>query len=295
MASEILVGEYKSAFKGKGLNFDSIREYQIGDDLRSIDWKVTARTSEPHVRQYHEERQLSIVLMLDLSASNDFGTHKKSKREIAVELCAVLAAIAVKNKDKVGLLIFTDDVELYVPPKEGKSHVFSLIRDLMTFKPKSKGTNIKNVLSNALNMIPRSSIVFMISDFVANKEQGLLEKLLPIGGDKSKKSLQIDFEREMKVMRKVQDVVAMSIRDPREFTLPNIGFVELLNPETGEKELLNLNRGSTRKRFKGVQTRYFAELKEKFKYMGVDLLDIRTDKPYVSQLLNLFLTRERRS
>lgn len=295
MASEILVGEYKSAFKGRGLNFDSIREYQPGDDIRLIDWKVTARMGDPFMRQYKEERQISIMLLLDLSASNNFGTCEKSKKDLATELSAILASLAIKNNDKVGLIIFTDQIELYVPPKQGKAHVFRIIKDLTTFKPKSQGTNFKEVLSSAMSMIPRNAVVFFISDFLPNRDGDSVVKFQSNGGHTRQDRVVLDFEKELKVMNKAQDLVALSIRDPREFYLPNIGFMEIWDPETGNKELLNLNRKSTRDKYKKVQEGFFSALKDKFRSMGIDFMDLRTNKSYTTQLLSFFLQRERRN
>ncbi len=273
MASEILSGEYKSAFKGKGLNFEAIRQYQVGDDIRNIDWKVTARMREPFIRQYKEERQLSIVIIVDLSASNNFGTQEQTKRELSVELASVLASLAIKSNDKVGMMLITDEVESYVPPKQGKAHIFRLIKDLLTFQPRSKRTDLKYALTEAISLIPRHAIVFLVSDFIDSA----------------------DYERELKVLRKTQDLIAISVRDPREFDLPNIGYIEVINPETGHKELLNLNKKSVRELFSYQQQQHLVNLKIKFKKLGIDFLDLSTDKPYVSTLLNLFLTRERRT
>lgn len=275
MASEILSGEYKSAFKGKGLNFDSIREYQFGDDIRSIDWKVTARMQNAFVRKYKEERQLSIVVIVDLSASNDFGTQAQTKKEMSTELASVLASLAIKNNDKVGMMLVTDEVESYIPPKQGKAHIFKLIKDLLTYKPKSKKTNLQHVLKEAIKVIPRHSVVFLISDFL--EDNGF------------------DYERELKVLAKTQDLIAVSIRDPREFSLPNIGYIEIADPETGKKQLVNLNRSDIREKFKETQLNHREDLKLRFKRMGVDFLDLLTSKPYINTLLNLFISRERRN
>lgn len=293
MASELLSGEYKSAFKGKGLNFEAIREYQIGDDIRGIDWKVTARMQAPFIRQYKEERQLSIVVILDLSASNDFGTQRQSKQEMAIELASVLASIAIKSNDKVGMMLITDEVESFIPPKQGKAHIFRLIKDLLTFKPKSKKTDLKRALQEAISIMPKHSVVFLISDFIKAKAP----KLQDLTGQASNEAFEqsFDYEQELKLLRKTQDLIAVSIRDPREFWLPNIGFIELINPETGQKQLLNLNKKSTRDLFAHLQTDHTTRLKAKFKRLGVDFLDLSTHKPYLSTLLHLFLTRERRS
>lgn len=282
MATEILSGEYKSAFRGKGLNFDKIREYQYGDDIRSIDWKVTARMREPFIRQYKEERQLSIVVVVDLSASNDFGTQQQSKKEMTTELASVLAALAIKNNDKVGMMLVTDTIESYIPPKQGKAHVFRIIKELLVFKPKSRKTNLRVVLEDAINLIPRNSVVFLLSDFInPNSDQDFEDSF--------------DYIRELKLLRKTQDIIAVSIRDPREFELPEIGLIEVVNPETGHKELLNLNRKSTRKLFFETQAGYLDFLVQKFKKLGIDFLNLQTDRPYIQTLLTLFLTRERRN
>lgn len=293
LASEMLSGEYKTAFKGKGLNFEAIREYQIGDDIRGIDWKVTARMQEPFIRQYKEERQLSIIVILDLSASNDFGTQKQSKQEMAIELASVLASIAIKSNDKVGMMLVTDQVESYIPPKQGKAHIFRLIKDLLTFKPKSKKTNLKRALQEAISLMPKHSIVFLISDFIKSKAPVVSE----LSSQSSTKSFEesFDYEKELKLLRKTQDLIAVSIRDPREFWLPNIGFIELINPETGHKQLVNLNRKATRDLFAHLQSDYVERLKAKFKRLGIDFLELSTQKPYIATLLHLFLTRERRS
>lgn len=280
MASDILSGEYKSAFKGKGLNFESIREYQIGDDIRSLDWKVTARMQAPFIRQYKEERQLSIVIVIDLSASNNFGTQIQNKKEMIIELASVLASLAIKSNDKVGMMIITDKVEAFIPPKQGKAHIFKLIKDLLTFSPNSKRTDLQSALSEAMVLIPKHSVVFLISDFINPEGSG--QDIL-------------GFERELKILRQTQDLITISIRDPKEFDLPNIGYIELIDPETGHKELCNLNRKSTREQFNKIQETYLNLLKNKFKKLGIDFLDLYTDKSYIPLLLNLFLTRERRN
>lgn len=283
LASEILSGEYKSAFKGRGLNFDAIREYQIGDDIRTFDWKVTARMQAPFVRQYKEERQLTIVLIVDMSASNKFGTTEKNKLETAIEMAAVLASLAIKNNDKVGALFVTDKIEYSVPVKQGKSHIFKLIKDLMTYEPRSPKTNLKAALADATTMIPPGSVTFLISDF------------LPTKPDYIDDGFSLDYERELKILRQYSDLIAVSIRDPREFKLPNIGYVELFNPETGAKELLNLNKRSVRKKFHDLQNGFFERLQKRFRRLGVDFLDVKAGTSYIQSLLKLFLTRERRS
>jgi len=278
LASEILSGEYKSAFRGKGLNFDKIREYQIGDDIRLLDWKITAKMSMPFIRQYKEERQLSIVIIVDLSASNNFGTQTYNKKEMSIELASVLASLAIKNNDKVGMMLITDHIESFVPPKQGRAHIYRLIKDLLVFEPRSKKTDLKTILNEAIRLIPKNSIVFLVSDFLANKDEETF-----------------NFAKELKVLNTTQDLVAISIRDPREFSLPNIGFVEVINPETNQKQLLNLNRLAARKEFSRVQEEQFGFLTQNFKKLGIDFLELTTDQPYINKLLGLFLRREHRN
>lgn len=282
LASEILSGEYKSAFRGKGLNFDKIREYFYGDDIRNIDWKVTARMQSPFLRQYREERQLSVMLIVDLSASNNFGTQIQSKKEMMVELASVLASLAIKNNDKVGLILATDVIEYYVPTKQGKAHIFRIIKDLLTFRPSSKKTNLKLVLNDAIRLIPRNSVVFLISDFVSLDANASFEE-------------SFDYINELKLLNKTHDLIAISVRDPREFELPEIGFIEIVNPETNHKELMNLNRRSTRELFSQMQTAHVDFLTLSFKKLGIDFLRLDTGKAYIQRLLELFLRRERRS
>jgi len=281
MASEILSGEYKSAFKGTGLNFDAIRDYQIGDDLRLIDWKVTARSQRAAVRQYKEERQLTIMLIVDFSASNSFGSQEKNKRELTIELASVLASLATKNNDKIGMLLVTDRVEAYLPPKQGKAHIFRMIKELLLFQPKSKKTNFKNVLSEAIQMIPKRSVVFMISDF--------------INSDNSTAEFNFNFEKELKLLAKTQDFIAVSVRDPFEFNLPKLGYLELVDPESGQVTLMNLNRESVREKFSKSQKDHMAFMKNQFKKLKIDFLNLYTHKAYIRDLLMLFLTREKRS
>ena len=281
MASEILSGEYKSAFKGTGLNFDAIRDYQIGDDLRLIDWKVTARSQRAAVRQYKEERQLTIMLIVDFSASNSFGSQEKNKRELTIELASVLASLATKNNDKIGMLLITDKVEAYLPAKQGKAHIFRMIKELLLFQPKSKKTNFKNVLSEAIQMMPKRSVVFMISDFI-NSDTNTFE-------------FNFNFEKELKLLAKTQDFIAVSIRDPFEFNLPKLGYLELVDPESGQVTLMNLNRDSVREKFSKSQKDHLAFMKNQFKKLKIDFLNLYTHKAYIRDLLMLFLTREKRN
>lgn len=217
--NDVLAGEYHSVFKGQGMEFDEVREYQPGDEVRSIDWNVTARTGIPHVKRFEEERELTVTFLVDLSASGEFGSRSKLKNEVAAEICALLAFSAIKNNDKVGLVVFTDEVELYVPPAKGTSHVLRLIRNLLEFKPRQARTNIAGAIDFLAKVTNKRSVVFLVSDF-----------------------LEADCERSLRIMGKRHDVIAISVTDPVEVKMPNVGLVELEDAETGE--LIQIDTGS---------------------------------------------------
>ena len=207
LSSQILAGEYKSAFKGTGLNFESIREYQHGDEIKNLDWKVTARLQGPYIRQYKEERQMTLLLVIDLSASSLFGTEEKTKQEITIELASILAFLAIKNNDKVGLMIVSEDVEFYLEPKQGKAHIFRLIKELLTFKPVHKTTNIKKTLSSVIRLSPKHSIIFYISDFLDNANPNQI-----YGSEKTliNNPEQLNYNHEIKILKKTQDLSLVS-------------------------------------------------------------------------------------
>nr|NIP98064.1 DUF58 domain-containing protein [Akkermansiaceae bacterium] len=224
--NDLLAGEYHSVFKGQGMEFEEVREYQPGDDVRSIDWNVTARMGEPYVKRFREERELTVLFAVDLSASGDFGSTDKLKNEAAAEICALLAFSAIKNNDKVGLVVFTDTVELFVPPAKGTSHVLRLIRDLLGFKPRQACTDIAAAVDYLGKVAQKRAVVFLVSDF-----------------------LESGFERALRTVGKRHDVIAVSITDPVEVKMPNVGLVELEDAETGE--LIEIDTGSAafRKRY----------------------------------------------
>ena len=265
LSSELLAGEYKSAFKGTGLNFESIREYQYGDEIKNLDWKVTARMQKPFIRQYKEERQMKLLLVLDFSASSKFGTLEKTKKDLMIEVASVLAFLAVKNNDKVGLIIFTEELELYIKPKSGKAHVFRLIKELIAFKPKKMGTNIKFCLESLIKFSPKHSIIFYFSDFL--DQQG-----------------NTHYHHELKLLKKTRDLNLVSVRDPKEFSLPNLGFLEILDPETKEKKIVNLNRKRLRDLIEHSQRDEQKKLELNFRKLGIKFLEISTDRDYVLSL-----------
>ncbi len=269
LSSQILAGEYKSAFKGTGLNFESIREYQHGDEIKNLDWKVTARMQGPYIRQYKEERQMTLLLVIDLSASSLFGTEEKTKQEITIELASILAFLAIKNNDKVGLMIVSEDVEFYLEPKQGKAHIFRIIKELLTFKPLYKTTNIKKTLSSVIRLSPKHSIIFYISDFLDSSH----------------------YNHEIKILKKTQDLSLVSIRDPKELSLPNLGFIEICDPETGHSSLLNLNRKVNREYINKLQSNHREVFKAEIKKLGIKFLELSTDKNYLIELQKFFLKK----
>lgn len=271
VVNEILAGEYSSVFKGRGMEFDEVREYIPGDDIRSIDWNVTARTGVPHVKRFVEERELTVLFVVDLSASGAFGSVNKLKNEVAAELCALLSFSAVKNNDKVGLILFTDHVEKYIPPKKGTTHVLRVIRELLDFKPKKASTDIAGALEFLGKVATKKAVVFLVSDFLAE-----------------------GFEKPMRIIGSKHDLIAATIVDPREVSLPDVGLIELEDAETGETVLLDTSSSSVRRNYERLgkeQSKKFGDL---FASMGVDQIEIRTDRDYVPELVKFFRIRERR-
>ena len=286
LSSKILAGEYKSAFKGTGLNFESIREYQHGDEIKNLDWKVTARLQGPYIRQYKEERQMTLLLVIDLSASSLFGTEEKTKQEITIELASILAFLAIKNNDKVGLMIVSEDVEFYLEPKQGKAHIFRLIKELLTFKPVHKTTNIKKTLNSVIRLSPKHSIIFYISDFLDNPHQIYTSEKTLINNPE-----QLNYSHEIKILKKTQDLSLVSIRDPKEFFLPNLGFIEIYDPETGHRSSLNLNRKTNREYISKLQNSQREAFKAEIKKLGIKFLELSTDKNYLIELQKFFLKK----
>jgi uncharacterized protein (DUF58 family) len=271
MVNDVFSGEYHSVFKGRGMEFSEVREYQVGDDIRTIDWNVTARYGHPYVKIYEEERELTVILMVDASSSGEFGTFERMKGEIAVEICALLAFSAIKNNDKVGLIIFTDKVEKFVPPRKGKSHVLRVLRELLYFKPEDKMTDISAALDYFNRVIRRRSVVFLVSDFISK-----------------------NYERALSIANKKHDIVAIHIVDPREMELPNIGYVELEDAETGEQILLDTTDKEVRRLFAQKTSQAMIQRDKMFKSMNVDSIAIHTDESYFEPLIRFFRMRAKR-
>lgn len=278
--NEVFAGEYTSAFKGRGMEFSEVREYQPGDDVRAIDWNVTARTGTPHIKRYVEERELTVMLAVDMSGSSGFGSLKRLKSQIAAELAAVVAFAAVRSHDRVGLLIFTDKIEVFIPPKKGRNHVLRVIRELLDFTPKpGTGTDIAGSLEHLQGVLKKRSVVFIVSDFLeAHPEPGL----------------SLHVERALRVLKRRHDVIAATITDPRETELPNVGLVEIEDAETGQRYLLDTSSAAQRKRYLAANHRRRDAVARAVQRLGVDRLDIRTDKPFIHDLIELFRRRERR-
>ena len=271
LVNEVFSGEYHSVFQGRGMNFAEVREYQYGDDIRSIDWNVTARTGTPFVKVFEEERELTVMLVVDVSASGNFGTRMRMKGDVAVEICALLAFSAIKNNDKVGLILFSDRIEKFVPPRKGRRHVLRVLRELLYHRPDRSGTDIRMALEYLTRVTRRRAVVFLVSDFLA-------------GG----------FGRALSIAGRRHDTIAVRVRDRREAELPPIGLVEFEDAETGERFVVNTSDRSFREAFERDRTAVEEELERTLRNGKVDLIDLRVDRPYVRPLMRFFKERERR-
>jgi uncharacterized protein (DUF58 family) len=271
VVNDVLAGEYQSVFKGRGMEFDEVREYQVGDDVRSIDWNVTARSGRPYVKRFREERELTVVFLVDLSASGSFGSIKQPKNELAAELCALLAFAATKNNDKVGLMVFTDHVEMFIPAKKGTRHVLRVIREILSFRPQRTQTDITMALDYLGRVQPRRAVVFLISDFQAE-----------------------GYERSLRVLGRRHDVIAVSITDPREKSLPDVGLIELEDAETGETVLIDTGSREVRSRYQHLSLERVEGLRDLLRSMDIDQIGVETGRPYIRDLMTFFKNRERR-
>jgi uncharacterized protein (DUF58 family) len=269
--NEVFAGEYESTFKGRGMEFDAVREYVPGDDVRAIDWNVTARTGAPHVKQFVEERELTVVLAVDLSASGRFGSVGQMKNQLAAELCAVLAFAAAKNNDKVGLLVFTDRIERYIPPKKGSRHVLRVIREILHFEPRAGRTDIPAALDYLAKVLKKRAVVFLVSDFLA-----------------------AGYETSLRLLNRRHDVIAVSVGDPCERALPDVGLVELEDAETGRTLVVDTRSARLRDEYGRRAARDDAKLDDALRKAGVDRIPVSTGTSYVQSLVRFFRTREKR-
>lgn len=295
LVSESLAGHYHSVFKGQGMNFDEVREYQPGDDVRTIDWNVTARMNHPFIKKFVEERELTVMLLVDLSGSGLFGSGEQSKRELAAEIASILAFSAIKNNDKVGLLLFTDIVEKFIPPRKGRFHVLRVIRDILFFEPKRRRTKFDAALEFLSKVITQRAIVILISDFLGQTEPTRKE----IEAHLRRRVITSDGLRHVSLTslrqtKRKHDLVAVQISDPFEMRLPNIGKIILKDAETGQ--VVEVDTGDERKRtaFAGRQKKARGELNKLLRAAGIDSIQLRTDKHYLHELSQFFENREKR-
>ncbi|MBV1925464.1 MAG: DUF58 domain-containing protein [Dokdonia sp.] len=268
LSDHIFGGEYHSTFKGRGMTFSEVRQYQFGDDVRNIDWNVTARYNEPFIKVFEEERELTMMLIADVSGSEFFGTDKQFKNEIVTEIAATLAFSAMQNNDKIGLILFTDEIELFIPPKKGKSHVLRIIRELLEFSPKSKNTDIAQAIKFLSNVMKKKAIVFVLSDFMAD-----------------------GYEQTMKIAANKHDITGIRIYDQREETIPSIGMVQMEDEETGELVLVNTSSKKVRNNYSAYYRDRVAYFQETFRRSGAGVINVRTDDSYVKKLLGYFKRR----
>tara|TARA_R110002051_G_scaffold71624_5_gene129417 strand:+ start:56117 stop:56983 length:867 start_codon:yes stop_codon:yes gene_type:complete len=268
LSDHIFGGEYHSTFKGRGMTFSEVRQYQFGDDVRNIDWNVTARYNEPYIKVFEEERELTMMLMVDISGSELFGTTNQFKNEIVTEISATLAFSALQNNDKVGIVLFSDQIELFIPPKKGKTHVLRIIRELLEFKPKSNKTDIAQALKFLSSVMKKKAIVFVLSDFIDD-----------------------GYEKTLKITGSKHDLTGIRVYDEREETIPNLGMVQLKDAETGKIQLVNTQSKKVRNAYAEYNRERVIYFKESFTKSGCGVLDCRVDESYVKKLLGYFKRR----
>ena len=269
LSDHIFSGEYNTTFKGRGMTFSEVRQYQFGDDIRAIDWNVTARYNEPYIKVFEEERELTMMLMVDISGSESFGSKNQLKSEVVTEIAATMAFSATQNNDKIGLILFSDQIELYIPPKKGKSHVLRIIRELIEFQPKSKKTNITQALKFLSSTQKKKAIVFMISDFITDD----------------------DYEKTLKIASKKHDVTGIRVFDIREERMPNIGMVDMVDAESGDVLTVNTSSKAVRLGYEKQYAQKAGFFKETFSKCGAGTVNTRVDESYVTKLLGYFKSR----
>lgn len=295
LVNETLAGQYHSVFKGQGMNFDEVREYQPGDEVRFIDWNVTARMNHPFIKKFVEERELTVMLLVDLSGSGLFGSGEQSKRELAAEIASVLAFSAIRNNDKVGLLLFTEEVEKFIPPRKGRRHVLRVIREILCYEPKLRGTDLNQALEFLSRVTAHRAIAVVISDFLGQTSPSRADINAHLRRHAVlSETLSQTSALALRQANRRHDVVAVQITDRYELELPPLGYLVLQDAETGE--MVEVNTGDDRKRaaFQQRQQRAQAELKRLFSSCGIDSIQLRTDQPYIGALGRFFETRERR-
>jgi uncharacterized protein (DUF58 family) len=272
LVEESLAGSYHSMFRGRGMEFAEVREYIPGDDVRTIDWNVSARMGHPFVKKFTEERELTVVVLVDVSGSERFGTGPGTKQQLSAELAALLAFSAIRNNDRVGLVLFTDGIELFLPPRKGREHGLRVLREVLAFEPNGRATSISGALEYLRRVVTKRAVVFLISDF---QDDG--------------------YERTLRVVARKHDVIAISVSDPREDELPEVGLVAVVDPETGERGFLDAGSASVRRAYAEMARGFHAELRTTLRRTGVDLLELTTDRPYDLPLARFFRERARRA
>lgn len=271
MVNELLQGSYHSAFKGQGMEFDQVREYFAGDDIRNIDWNVTARMNAPFVKEYIEEREVTVMLLVDVSASGGFGSTQRLKQQLAAEFAAVIAYSAIKNKDKIGVVLFTDQPEIYIPPRKGKNHVWKVVREVLTYQPQHQDTNLNAGLDFLNRVVKGKSICFLLSDFLA-----------------------ADWKKAFSFTNRKHDLIAVQVTDPREYDMPNVGLVEVMDAESGQLRTIDTSIRKNREQFTQQRQQSDEQLATFCKKSGVDLLRAATDQSYIIPLIRLFQKRGHR-
>ncbi|MBI5115923.1 DUF58 domain-containing protein [Candidatus Poribacteria bacterium] len=269
--NDVLAGQYRSVFKGRGIEFSEVREYEVGDDVRMIDWNVTARMGRPYIKQFSEERELTIMLLVDASGSGRFGSLEQTKNEIAAEIAALIAFSAIRNNDKVGLIIFTDRIEKFIAPKKGRSHVLRVIREILYHEPTGKRTDVSVAIEYLIRVSARRTVTFLISDFIAS-----------------------GYEKKLRAANQRHDVIALRITDPREIELPQVGLIQVEDPETGGRVLLNTRSAKLRRQYEFLARKRLEDQTQAFRSMNVDSVDLWTNSSYVEPLVKFFRMRERR-
>lgn len=269
LVNDVMAGSYHSTFKGRGMEFEDVREYQPGDDVRAIDWNVTARSGVPFIKRFREERELTVMLMVDLSQSTNFGSQDQTKGELAAEICALLAFSAIKNNDRVGLLIYTDRVEKFIPPKKGKNHVLRVVREVLFHRPYHSGTNVAVAVEHVMKVLKRKSVVFLLSDFLPNTR----------------------LRRPLSALNNRHDLIALRIRDDREFDLPAMGLVQFRDPESGQVIYVDTFRSDFRRQFARVMEEAARQTDQLFKQLRIDSVEVRTGEPYIEAMVRLFQRR----
>lgn len=269
LSKQLFSGEYHSTFKGRGMSFSEVRDYQFGDDVRNIDWNVTARTGDPHIKVFEEERELTVMLLIDVSQSSYFGTTNQLKQGIMTEISAVLSFSAIQNNDKVGVLFFSDKIEKFIPPKKGKPHILRIIRELIDFHPESKGTNIGEALRYFNNLVKKRSICFILSDF-----------------------MNTGYEDPLRIAARRHDIIGVHLYDPREKEIPNVGLIRAVDAETGKVGWIDTGMASIRQKYADIFQENFDYFRNTFLKSGTDYVSIQTDESYVNALLKFFKKRK---